>query len=58
MIQIVKSKNEYYIKDEKRFFGFFHSVADAEKNISCRYNDFKHYSSPLKKFSIVKTVEF
>lgn len=54
MIQIVKSSNEYYIKDNNKFFGSFHSIADAQGHIKTRGRDHSLIlKKPLDDFKII-----
>lgn len=51
MIEIVKSRNDYFIKEDGCFFGCYNSVAEAEYNLETRA---KKKVKPLKKFNLIK----
>lgn len=53
MIQILKSGNDYYIKEFNIFYGSFHSVADCETYIK-NGKDSKHRLESLPSYKLVK----
>ena len=54
MKQIVKSNNEYYIKDGEKFFGSFHSVADAQSYLSNKRNKYNYFlNKPLNEYKLI-----
>lgn len=57
MLQIVKSKNDYYILDDDQFYGHFHSIAEAEYQLKNLQSNRKlRLREPLQNYSFVKNI--
>jgi hypothetical protein len=49
--RIVESKNNYYILEERAFYGPFHSLADVEMH---RYDKERHNEVYLENFKFIR----
>ncbi len=55
MIQIVKSQNNFYVREFNEFYGPFHSLAEADAFIkSGNKNSCKHLEKKLTAFNFIK----
>lgn len=55
--QILKSKNNFYIYDGRDFFGSFHSIADAERNLKNIYkNSVLKLNHELSSFNFITNI--
>jgi hypothetical protein len=53
MMQIIKSRNNYYVKTKDGFYGPFHSVADAE---TTKLKASLKLEKPLTHYNFLKTI--
>ena len=52
MIQILKSGNDFYIKEFDNFYGSFHSIADAERYLKSG-RDYSHKLDTLSDYKVI-----